>query len=444
MRVLHIRLVVRTLLATLLSWQMTLPFASADDWPQWMGPQRDAVWRETGILERFPEQGAQIAWRQKVALGYAGPAVAQDRVFVMDYVTDGEFTPSAGQRNHLDGIERLLCFDADDGHLLWKKSEECHYHLSFPYGPRSTPTVDGAHVYTLGAEGNLTCRKVTDGSRVWQLNLPEKYHAKTPPWGYSCHPLVDGDRLICMAGGENSVVVALDKTTGREIWRALSAKEPGYSAPAIIHAGGTRQLLIWHAEALSSLDPATGKVYWSQPSQPDWGMAVTTPRYDAPYLFAGAIIFKSMLLELGADRPTSDIVWRSSKNVGISPVLATPFLEDGFLYGVDRRGELRCVELKTGEQRWTTYDATTTGRPVDNASAFLVKQGGRFFILNDSGQLVIAKMDPNGFKELSRAQVIEPTATAYGRKVLWSHPAFAHRSMYVRNDEEIICVSLAR
>ncbi len=172
-------------------------------------------------------------------------------------------------------------------------------------------------------------------------------------------------------------------------------------------------------------------------------MSIAVPRFDTPYLFVGAIVGKSMLLELAADRPAAKFVWAGRKGRGIAPVFNTPFLENGYLYGVDRLAELRCVELKTGNQLWSTYQATSGDRSQDNGSAFLVKHDDRFFIFNDSGQLIIARLTPQGYQELSRAPILKPLSRAYGRDVLWSHPALAQQCIFARNDQEIVCYSLA-
>jgi outer membrane protein assembly factor BamB len=416
----------------------------AADWPQWLGPDRNSVWNEDGIVDTLPAGGLPTRWRQAIGGGFAGPAVADGRVFVMDYLTEKPPIPAASRREDLTGTERVLCFAAADGKLLWKHEYDRPYHISYATGPRATPAVDGDRVYTLGAEGDLKCLRVSDGKVVWSRNLPHDYHFETPSWGCASHPLVDGQKLICLVGGEGSIVGAFDKLTGQELWHSLSAKETGYSAPVIIQAGGVRQLVVWDADALHGLDPESGKVYWSQPLQPDWGMSIATPRSDGNYLFAGGIVLKSALFQLSADRPAADVVWLGEKGVGIAPTTNTPFLENGYLYGVDREGELRCVELATGKQVWTTYAATTSGQRSDNASAFLVKHGDRFFIFNEKGELILARLTPGGYQELSRAKILEPTTSSYGRLVVWSHPAFAERSIFARNDREIVCVSLAQ
>lgn len=415
----------------------------ADDWPQWLGPRRDSVWRETGILERFPEGGPKVKWRAKVAGGFAGPAVADGRVFVPDYVTTGDKTPDYNKRSKLEGNERVLCFSVEDGRQLWKHEYPCPYEISYPAGPRVTPTVDDTRVYSLGAEGNLFCLNVEDGSVIWSKDFNKHFGAKTAFWGYSGHPLVDGDMLICIVGGEGSIAVAFDKYTGKELWRALSAKEQGYSAPTIIQAAGTRQLLIWHAEAINSLDPETGRLYWSVPLDPNWGMAIATPRQLGNYLFVGGIINKAMLLKLGEDTPSAEVVWQAKKGRGIGPVNSPPFLEDRFMYGVDRYGDLRCVHLLDGEHIWSTYEPTTTGERTNSATSFLIKHRDRFFLTNELGDLIIARLSPHGYEEISRWHMLEPTSIAFGRNVVWSHPAFANRCVYARNDKELVCVSLA-
>jgi len=447
---------------------VSISTCAADDWPQWLGPQRDSVWRETGIVDKFPAEGPAVKWRVPIAGGYAGPAVANGRVFVTDYAAEGDRTPDPNSRSKLRGRERVWCLSAADGRMLWKHEYECAYEISFPAGPRATPTVDGDRVYTLGAEGDLLCLRAGDGAVLWSRNFARDYQAATPLWGYSGHPLVDGDKLFCVAGGPGSIAVAFDKHTGKELWRALSAKEQGYSPPTLIEAGGKRQLVIWDAEAIHGLDPDTGREYWSVPLDPNYAMSIVTPRQAGRYLFAGGIVNKSAMLKLGPDRaaeeissqpgpihrdpaaepgigqPTAEVIWRGARGRGIGPVMVTPFLTGEYLYGVDGKGELRCVELATGEQRWTTCAATTgRDRGEHSACAFLVKNGDRFFLASETGELIIARLTPERYTEISRAKIIEPTGVAFGRSVWWSHPAFANRCVFARNDRELVCLSLA-
>jgi outer membrane protein assembly factor BamB len=433
----------RWLLASVALALLGLPAVRGDDWPQWMGPNRDDVWREQGLLTRFPPGGPKVLWRAKIDGGYAGPAVANGRVFVTDYVTTGDRKPNAAARPELKGTERVLCFDAVSGKPLWKDEYPCTYKISYPAGPRCTPTVSGGKVYTLGAMGDLRCLDAESGKLLWSKDLKQEYKVEAPFWGFAGHPLVDGQRLICVVGGRGATAVAFDKDTGKELWRALSAKLTGYSPPTLIQAGGKKQLIIWHGEAINSLDPENGKVYWSVPLEPSYGMAIMAPRQWKDYLFAGGIGDQAVLLKLAADRPAAQEVWRGKPKTALYPVNSTPFLEDGYIYGVDQPGQLRCVKLQTGERLWETSAPTSGERLAPTGTAFLVKNGDRFVLMSETGDLILARLTPKGYEEVSRAKILEPTGDGFGRRVVWSHPAFANRCVFARNDRELVCVSLA-
>lgn len=422
--------------------------AQAEDWPQWLGPNRDSNWTETGILDKFPAEGPKVLWRVPIAGGYAGPAVADGRVYVTDFQTDANTADlnDPGKRPELKGVERILCLDAKSGDRIWEKKYDCQYAISYPAGPRATPTVHGGKVYALGAEGNLFCLDAASGAEIWSKDFKRDLGAKTPIWGFCSHPLVEGDKLICIVGGREGVVYAFDKETGKVRWHALEAAEPGYSAPSIIEAGGARQLIIWHPESINGLNPETGKVFWSVPLKPQYGMAIMAPRKSGDYLFAGGIGFQSLALKLAKDRPAATEAWRGNPKTSVCPINMTPYLKDGIIYGVDQPGQFRAVRLENGERLWETFRPVTgedKGRPLNSGTAFLVKNGERFFLLGETGHLIIARLSPTGYDEISRSKILEPTGTAFGRNVLWSHPAFANKCVYARNDKELICVSLA-
>lgn len=422
------------------------PCAVGDDWPQWLGPQRDGVWREQGIVDRFPESGLRVAWRAPLGLGYAGPAVADGKVFVMDYLPrSGKVTNNPGGLDHLEGSERVLCLDAATGKPIWKFEYDRPYAMSFGGGPRCTPTVDGPRVYALGAEGNLSCLNAETGTLVWSKDFVKDYGAKTPFWGVAAHPLVDGDLLFCVVGGEGSVAVAFDKHTGREVWRALAAEQQGYCPPTMIEYGGRKQLLIWHGDALNSLDPATGRVFWSVPLKPSYGMAIATPRQLGPYLLASGYGDVGVLLKLDDASPAAEIVWRGKASNAVYCANSTPFLEDGMIYGCDiSTGALMGVRLQDGERLWQTLEPTTGGtRRERYGTAFLVKHEDRFLLFSETGHLILARLTPQGYSEISRFPLLEPTTAVFGRNVVWSHPAFAQRSVFARNDKELVRVNLA-
>ena len=424
--------------------------AFADDWPQWLGPQRDSVWRETGIIEKFPAAGPPVRWRAQIGAGYSGPIVAQGRVYLTDrrLAQDASNPADPFQRGSIRGGERVLCFNEADGQLLWKQEYDCPYTVSYPAGPRVAPLVNDGKVYSLGAEGNLLCLDAASGKILWSRELKKDLNAKTPMWGFASHPLIDGNRLICLAGGAGATVVAFDKDTGKEIWRALNAEEPGYSSPIIVEAGGKRQLIVFDPEAANSLDPESGKLYWSVPFKSNSGLSVATPRKVGDYLFFTSFYNGSLLVRLDAASPNGTLGWRTQKvserdTTHLNSILCTPFAQEGYVYGVCSYGQLRCLKAETGERVWETFKATTGGEPVRWANAFIVKNGTRFFLFNEKGDLIIARLEPSGYEEVSRAHLLEPTNKDCGRAVVWSHPAFADRCCFARNDKELICVDLA-
>ncbi len=424
--------------------------AFADDWPQWFGPQRDSEWRESGILKKFPATGLKVRWRTPIGPGYTGPAVANGRVFVMDrQLADGAKNPeNPFKQGLIPGNERVICLDERNGKILWKHEYDCGYTVSYAKGPRATPTVDGDRVYTLGAEGNLYCLNVQNGDVIWSRDFKKDYGAKTPTWGFAAHPLVDGERLICTVGGDGSAVVAFDKRTGKEIWRALTTKNIAYCPPVIYRAGGTRQLIIWHISAIESLNPDSGEVYWTHPWAVRGGGAIAMPRKFGNNLFLSTFFNGSLMLGLDPDKPGVSELWRSPKvsekdTVHLHALSGTPWLEAGHIYGVCNYGQFRCLRMSDGKRVWESLEPLGLDRPRRNATAFIIKHENRFFIVNDGGALVIARLSPAGFEEIDRTRLIEPTDKDANRPIVWSHPAFANRSVYARNDREIICASLA-
>ncbi len=413
------------------------PSCQADDWPQWLGPQRDGIWRESGILKKFPESGLKVRWRTPIAAGYAGPAVAQGRVYVTDRLKE-EGMPSR---------ERVLCLNEADGSIVWKYEYDCPYKVSYSAGPRTTPVVHEGKVYTLGTEGNLYCLEAASGKVVWSHEYKKELKVSTPEWGFSAHPLIYKDKLICLARGNGSTVLAYDKNTGTELWRALSAKEPGYAPPMVYQFADGPQLIVWHPEAINGLNPDTGKTLWTQPFTARVGMSIATPRAFGNRLFFTCFYNGPIMLEVQkANVPT--VVWRGKgeneyKTDGIHSVFSTPFFDGDNIYGVCSYGQLRCLNAKTGERLWSTLQATTDGKEVRWGNTFLIKQEDRFFLPNEKGDLIIARLTPQGYEEVSRTHLLDPTNRDCGRMVVWSHPAFANRCIYARNDKEILCASLA-
>jgi outer membrane protein assembly factor BamB len=435
--------------------------AAAADWPQWMGPNRDGVWAETGILDSFPEKGPKELWRIPIGGGFTGPAVANGKVYVADKINkEGAKDPS----NQFDtttkvaSIERVLCLDAKTGKEIWKHEYDCDYTISYRAGPRCTPTVSGGKVYALGAMGNLVCLDAEKGTPLWSKDFKKDYEMKAPLWGFAGHPLVYKNLLICLVGGKGSVAVAFDKETGKEVWKSLNAPEPGYCPPSLVEAGGVTQLILWHASAINGLNPETGAVYWTHAIKPNSAMSIMAPRLSGDLLYAGGNGGAQCVLKLLKDKPAIEVVWtqeavpmgKKAGPRGMAPINMTPFADGGVIYGVDQPGMMRAFKPETGERLWWTFkpvigkDEEEDFKMAGTGTAFIVKNGDRYFLFAETGDLVIAKLTPKGYEEISRAKLLETTGNAFGRKVVWSHPAFADKCVFARNDKEIVCYSLAK
>jgi len=420
----------------------TLKLTSADDWPQWMGPKRDNVWRESGIVEKFPEGGPKVLWRTPVAVGYSGPAVANGRVFVTDFATASDSKSDNADHKEVGGDERIQCLDEATGKVLWTHQYPVKYTISYPSGPRCTPNVEPNRVYTLGAEGNLVCLDTADGSVIWSHDLRQDYETEAAIWGYAAHPLIDGENLLCLAGGAGSHVVAFNKHTGKEAWKSTTSPEQGYSPPTIFHHGGVSQLILLRPDAVSSLDPETGTEYWSIPYAATNGSIIMSPVMAGDYLYAAGFNNQNLLIRMDPAKPAATEVWRNKQNL-ISPVNVQPFVDGNILYGMDQKGLLRAVSIPEGERLWET-PAPVGRRAAGSETAFIVRLENRYILFNELGELLFAQLSAEGYNEIDRVKVIDQTNAAFGRDVVWSMPAFANKHAYIRNDKEILCVDLAK
>jgi len=421
----------------------------AADWPQWLGENRDGIWEETGVIAKFPESGPKVAWRVPVGLGYSGPSVADGRVYLMDYQKEtGEIVNNPGKAVEITGKERVLCLDGASGKVVWEYAVDRPYKLSYPAGPRATVTFSGGFAYALGGMGHLTCLNVNNGELVWEKDLVKAYQPGFPIWGYSAHPLVHEGLVVTMVGGEGSSVVALDAKTGEERWKALSSEEPGYCPPSVIEYAGTEQMIIWTPEELAALKPATGEVLWKTPLKPNFNMSIAIPQFSDGKMYASGIGRIGALYQLDDKEPGIELLWRGKPKTALYSANPTPVIVGDTMYGADvDTSNLTAVALKDGERLWATTLPTVgeEGSRVRHGTVFLTRHGpsGRFYLFNEVGELIIAELSPEGYKELSKAKVIEPTNEAFDRKVVWSSPAFAMKSAFVRNDRELVRVDLA-
>jgi len=396
--------------AFLCSTGLAAALARAADWPEWRGRGRTGEWTESGLLERFPTDGLRFLWRTAVHAGYSAPSVSAGRVFLTDY------EPVSGLR----GTERALALDAGSGRIQWTADWSADYAgIDYASGPRAAPTVDGERVYVLGAAGHLACLAAEDGAVVWSVDFQHDFQTELPAWGMACAPVVHEDLLIAVAAGRpDAKVVAFDKRTGEVAWRALSSDSgPGYSQPLLIDVDGRTQLIVWHAGAVAALDPRSGETLWNSPFPIRMETPIATPVWAPPYLLVSAFFNGSRLLRLNGS--AAEVVWTSEtdnplQNDGLHALMASPVIEDGFVYGISSYGQLRCLRLSDGALLWETQAVTV--EKARNASAFFVRQGGRWWINNDRGELILARVSPEGYEEIDRTRLIEPTSKPGARR----------------------------
>ncbi|HEX4129113.1 MAG TPA: PQQ-binding-like beta-propeller repeat protein [Pirellulales bacterium] len=410
--------------------------ARADDWPQWRGPTRDGVWHETGIVEKFNDRQIPWLWSTEIGSGYSGPTVAEGRV----YVTDRVRQPTQ--------IERVHCFDARDGKKVWSHEYESTYSIGYEAGPRASVSIDDGRAYALGGMGHLHCYDATTGELHWKHDLNAEYKIRMPIWGISASPLVDGGLVIVQIGGaDDACLVAFDKVTGKQRWRALS-DEASYAAPLVIEQAGKRVLLCLTGNNVVGLEPATGKIHWKVPFPPRrMVIAISTPVVSGNRVFVTSFYDGSLMVGLDEHRLEAKELWRrmgrdEKMTDALHSIISTPLFLGNYVYGVDSYGELRCLDAATGDRLWTSTAATP---PARWSTIHMVVNGKQVWMFNERGELLITRLSPQGYEEISRTKLIDPTTDQLRQRggVCWAHPAYADRCVFARNDKQLVCASLA-
>jgi outer membrane protein assembly factor BamB len=412
-----------------------IPVAS-QEWPDWRGINRDGAWKESGIIKLFKSKNIPLKWSIPCGSGYSGPTVSGGKVYLTDRIEKPEEQ------------ERVLCVDASTGRIIWTHSYSCTYgNLSYPDGPRASVAISNGKAYSLGTTGQLFCFDALTGSVLWQHDLDQEYQIKMPTWGIAATPLIFENKIILQAGGSNgSSVLALDKNSGKEIWHALNDKI-SYSAPILIRQAGKPVVVVWTAENLNGIDANTGRIYWKIPFPVRMGMAIATPVQYKDYLFVSCFFNGSLLVKIDRQATTAEKVWsragESEYNTdALHCVISTPLIKDEYIYGTDSYGELRCLRLDNGDRLWENSSAVNRNRW---ANIHFIDQGQRTWMFNEHGELIISELSPKGVTILSRAKLIEPTTGQLNRNgtgVTWSHPAFANRHVFARNDNRLVCAFL--
>lgn len=427
----------------------------AAEWPQWLGVARDGVYREEGIMSAWPKDGAKALWRVPVGQGYAGPAVAGGKVVLTSRIPapKSEKASDPFKRGSLAGSERIVCLEVESGRELWRVEYDCPYTVSYASGPRATPLIEEERVYTLGAEGDLHCFALADGKVIWK----KKLEGPTPTWGFAAHPLIDGEKLLVLGATK---LLALDKKSGAEVWSVDLEGEGGYSPPTIRTILGKRQLIQWTPRGVLSVEPQSGARNWFVVHGPTkYGASIVAPLLIAPDMLVITSEFEGAAgVKVGDGGAAAQKVWevkKKGRETSTIHCLMSPLVEvDGAVVGFHIDGQLRCIDPASGKIIWESIAHFPQGLGEEPKlhwyAGFLSPwqpagegKPRHWFLASESGELILCKLSREGYTELSRAKLLEPTnSDVRGRTVMWSPPAYAQGSVFWRNDKEMVRVSL--
>jgi outer membrane protein assembly factor BamB len=299
----------------------------------------------------------------------------------------------------------------------------------------ATPLAEGAKVYALGGNGDVHCLDAAKGTVVWRRDLGGDYQIEKVMCRAS--PLIEGNLLVAFTGAKpGACVMALDKDTGKEVWKALDEGVTN-SSPLVIEAGGKKQLIVWTQQSVTSLDPATGATWWRERVMSTNEYAVSSPVVRKDLLLIGGMMFR-----LSAEEPAATVLWPQTKAVSrrVLSNTSTAVISRDFVYSAKSSGEFVCLDANSGEQVWQTDKVTDL---LSGASIHITLNGDGALLYNERGELIRARLTADGYEELGRAALIEPTYAFAGRKCAWAPPAFANGHVFARSDKEIVCASLA-
>lgn len=392
---------------------------NAGDWPQWRGPDRTDVSKETGLLKQWPANGPKQVWLNKDGgLGYAGFSVVSGKLFTMGSRGDNEF---------------LIALDANTGKQLWSTEMGLLLKNGWGDGPRGTPTVDGDRVYALSGRGDLVCAQVKDGKVLWKHGMSE-FGGKVPSWGYAESPLVDGNQVVCTPGGNQGAMVALDKTTGKLIWQTKEFTDGAqYSSIIAVDHNGSRQYIQLTMQHFAGVSAKDGKLLW----QVDWPgrtAVIPTPIFrDGHVYVSSGYNVGCKLVKIGPGNQVTPVY----QNDTIVNHHGGVILVGDYLYGYSDKGGWTCQNFKTGEAVWTEKAKLTKG-------AVACADGMLYCLEEKSGTVVLIEASPKGWQEHGRFTLSPQTTQRNPKGKIWTHPVIANGKMYLRDQELIFCFDVKR
>jgi len=376
---------------------------SGADWPQWRGPNRDGVSKETGLLKQWPAGGPPLVWKASGAgRGYSSFSVVNGKLYTMGLRGNREF---------------VIAFDVATGKEAWATAHGGAFHNDRGDGPRGTPTVDGGRIYALGGNGDLSCLEAATGKIIWTKNVLQAFGGSNIQWGISESPLVIGNKVLVNAGGPGASIVALNKADGSAIWKSQS-DEAGYSSAMPLQVNGGTQVIFFTATRVVGLDLNDGRLLWDYTRPSNDTANVATPIVKANRVFISSDYGTGGgVVEIKPDNKAQEIWFtRDMRNHHSSSVLVGDYLY-GFSSAI-----LTAMKFDTGEIAWRD-------RSVGKGS--LVYADGNLYCFSENGVVGLVEATPTGYKEKGRFRIPQDSLPT------WTHPVVAGGRLYLRDQDTI-------
>ncbi len=397
--------------------------AHGDDWPQWRGPARTGVSKETGLLRQWPKGGPKLLWERKdIGGGYSTPAVVGDRIYLM---TDSK------------GEESVQALDVKDGSKVWATrvgKVGANKGPQYP-GTRSTPTVDGERIYALGSDGDLVCLEKDGGKQVWTKNLKKDFGGRPGMWAYSESVLIDGDVLVCTPGGKTATLVALKKKDGEPIWKCAvpGGDAAGYASAIVVEVGGVRQYVQFLHDGLVGVDAKSGKFLWRYDETKDEAANIPTPVFHDGCVFTSTSRNGTGLNRIKVNKgevSTEQVYYNTTKLNSIGGVVRV----GDHVYGTNAGGQLVCMEFKTGKVKWQNAGVGIASLCFADGMLYVRGQGGSGFGRETTPRVALVEATPDGYREKGRFE--QPD---HGNRPAWPHPVVANGRLYLRDGNVLLC-----
>ncbi|MEW6306400.1 MAG: PQQ-binding-like beta-propeller repeat protein [Verrucomicrobiota bacterium] len=390
----------------------TSSLAATFDWPQWRGPNRDDVSKETGLLKSWPAEGPKQLWvYDNAGLGYSGPAIVNGRLYTLGLRGETEF---------------LIALDANTGKEIWAAQMGPRYPNDWGDGPRGTPTVDGDRIYGLSGQGYLVCVK-NDGKVMWTKSMTD-LSGKVERWGYTESPLVDGNKVVCTPGGAKGAIAAFDKMTGKLLWQTKEFTDGAqYSSLIAANHNGGRQYIQLTMKSIVGVDANNGRVLWRE----DWPgetAVIPTPIFSNGHVYVtSGYGVGSKLVKIGPGNRTSEVYFNKVMKNHHGGVI----LVNGYLYGHSDGAGWVCQKFDTGEEVWSYRGFGKGAVAYADGMLYCLEEGG--------GTVVLVEASPKGWNEKGRFKLAPQTTQRSKRGKIWTHPVISNGKLYLRDQELLHC-----